>query len=96
MWLLPLAFTSSFMAAAITCVAGHLPDDKLTNFDLEKMVDTTDEWIRTRTGIQERRILKDADKATSDMGAEAVKSLCAIPSSPPPLLLLLLSRQKGI
>jgi len=41
------------------------------------MVDTTDEWIRTRTGIQERRILKDPNKATSDMGAEAVKSLCA-------------------
>ena len=77
MWLLPLALTPSLMAAAITCVAGHLPDDKLTNFDLEKMVDTTDEWIRTRTGIQERRILKDPDKATSDMGAEAVKSLCA-------------------
>ena len=65
------------MPAAITCVSGFLPEDKLTNFDLEKMVDTTDEWIRTRTGIQERRILKDPDKATSDMGAEAVKSLCA-------------------
>ena len=65
------------MPAAITCVSGFLPEDKLTNFDLEKMVDTTDEWIRTRTGIQERRIPKDPDKATSDMGAEAVKSLCA-------------------
>ena len=65
------------MSAAITCVAGYLPDDKLTNADLEKMVDTSDEWIRTRTGIEERRILKDPDKATSDMGAEAVKSLCA-------------------
>jgi 3-oxoacyl-[acyl-carrier-protein] synthase-3 len=65
------------MPAAITCVSGYLPEDKLTNFDLEKMVDTTDEWIRTRTGIQERRILKDPNKATSDMGAEAVKSLCA-------------------
>ncbi len=65
------------MPAAITCVSGFLPEDKLTNFDLEKMVDTTDEWIRTRTGIQERRILKDPNKATSDMGAEAVKSLCA-------------------
>ena len=64
------------MPAAITCVSGFLPEDKLTNFDLEKMVDTTDEWIRTRTGIQERRILKDPNKATSDMGAEAVKSLC--------------------
>ena len=65
------------MPAAITCVAGYLPDDKLTNADLEKMVDTSDEWIRTRTGIEERRILKDPDKATSDMGAEAVKPLCA-------------------
>ncbi|HAY56663.1 MAG TPA: 3-oxoacyl-ACP synthase, partial [Flavobacteriales bacterium] len=65
------------MPAAITCVAGYLPEDKLTNQDLEKMVDTSDEWIRTRTGIEERRILKDPNKATSDMGAEAVKSLCA-------------------
>ena len=65
------------MPAAITCVAGYLPDDKLTNADLEKMVDTSDEWIRSRTGIEERRILKDPTKATSDMGAEAVKSLCA-------------------
>ena len=65
------------MPAAITCVSGYLPEDKLTNLDLEKMVDTTDEWIRTRTGIQERRILRDPNKATSDMGAEAVKSLCA-------------------
>ena len=64
------------MPAAITCVAGFLPEDKLTNQDLEKMVDTSDEWIRTRTGIEERRILKDPNKATSDMGAEAVKSLC--------------------
>ena len=51
------------MPAAITCVAGYLPDDKLTNADLEKMVDTSDEWIRTRTGIEERRILKDPEKA---------------------------------
>lgn len=64
------------MPAAITCVAGYLPEDKLTNQDLEKMVDTSDEWIRSRTGIEERRILKDPNKATSDMGAEAVKSLC--------------------
>ena len=63
------------MRAAITAVAGYLPDDVLTNADLEKMVDTNDEWIRSRTGIQERRILKDPTKATSDMGAEAVKEL---------------------
>ena len=59
--------------AKITAVGHFLPDDKLTNFDLEKMVDTNDEWIRTRTGIKERRILKDPDKATSYMAAEAAK-----------------------
>ena len=64
------------MRAAITAVAGYLPDDILSNADLEKMVDTNDEWIRTRTGIEERRILKDPTKATSDMGAEAVRTLC--------------------
>ena len=63
------------MRAAITAVAGYLPDDVLTNADLEKMVDTNDEWIRSRTGIQERRILKDPTKATSDMGEAAVKEL---------------------
>jgi len=61
--------------AAITAIQGYVPEDKLTNFDLEKMVDTNDEWIRTRTGIEERRILKDPTKATSDLGAEAVKGL---------------------
>ena len=64
------------MKAAITCVAGYVPEDKLTNEDLSKMVDTNDEWIKSRTGISERRILKDPTKATSDMGAEAVKTLC--------------------
>ena len=64
------------MKAAITCVAGYVPEDVLTNDDLSKMVDTSDEWIKTRTGISERRILKDPSKATSDMGAEAVKTLC--------------------
>ena len=63
------------MLAAITAVAGYLPEDKLTNADLETMVDTNDEWIRSRTGIEERRILKDPKLATSDMGAEAVKEL---------------------
>ena len=61
--------------AAITAVGGFLPPDILTNFDLEKMVDTTDEWIRTRTGVSERHILKGEGKGTSDMGAEAVKNL---------------------
>ncbi len=67
---------SSTQTAAITAVHGWLPEDKLTNADLEKMVDTNDEWIRTRTGITERRILKDPTKATSDMVAEVIKGLC--------------------
>lgn len=63
--------------AAITAVNGYVPDYVLTNAELEKIVDTTDEWIQTRTGIQERRILKGEGKGTSDMGAEAVKGLLA-------------------
>ncbi len=62
--------------ASITAVGGYVPEDKLTNKDLEKMVDTTDEWIKTRTGISERRILKGVGKATSDLGAPAVLELC--------------------
>lgn len=61
--------------AAITGVQGYVPDYVLTNAELETMVDTNDEWIRTRTGIEERRILKGEGKATSDMAAEAVKGL---------------------
>ena len=61
--------------AAITGVQGYVPDYVLTNAELETMVDTNDEWIRTRTGIEERRILKGEGKATSDMGVEAVKGL---------------------
>ncbi len=61
--------------AKITAVGHYLPEDRLTNEDLEKMVDTNDEWIRTRTGIKERRILKDPNKATAFMGAEAAKDL---------------------
>src|SRR5262245_8227818 len=64
------------ITAAITAVGGYVPDNKLTNADLEKMVDTTDEWIRSRTGISERRILKEAGKATSDMLAPAVLEVC--------------------
>ncbi len=62
--------------AAITTVAGFLPDNIVTNFDLEKLIDTTDEWITSRTGIKERHIENDPKKATSDMGVEAVKLLC--------------------
>ncbi|HLR26515.1 MAG TPA: beta-ketoacyl-ACP synthase III [Fodinibius sp.] len=61
--------------ARITAVGHYLPEDRLTNSDLEAMVDTNDEWIRTRTGIKERRILKDKDKATAFMGAEAAKEV---------------------
>ncbi len=64
------------ITAAITAVGGFIPEDKLTNFDLEQMVDTNDEWIRTRTGIEERRILKGAGLATSDMVVPAVQELC--------------------
>ncbi len=68
---------SSPQTAAITAVHGWLPPDVLSNADLEKMVDTNDEWIRTRTGISERRILKDPEKATSDMVAKVIEGLCA-------------------
>lgn len=61
--------------AAITSVGGYVPEYRLTNHELETMLDTNDEWIRTRTGIEERRILKGEGLATSDMGAEAVKNL---------------------
>lgn len=63
------------MRACITGVAGYLPPDKLTNADLERMVDTNDTWIVERTGIKERRILKTPGWASSDMAAEAVKTL---------------------
>lgn len=63
--------------AAITAVGKYLPPDRLTNADLEKLVDTNDEWIRTRTGIEERRILKDPTKATSDMAVEAARECLA-------------------
>lgn len=61
--------------AAITGVAGYLPEYVLTNAELERMVDTTDDWIMTRTGIRERRILKGAGKGSSDLGVEAVRLL---------------------
>jgi 3-oxoacyl-[acyl-carrier-protein] synthase-3 len=62
--------------AAITAVAGFLPENIVTNADLEKIIDTTDEWITSRTGIKERHLENDPNKATSDMGVEAVKLLC--------------------
>jgi 3-oxoacyl-[acyl-carrier-protein] synthase-3 len=67
--------------AYISAISHWVPDKVLTNFDLERMVDTTDEWIRTRTGIRERRILEDG-KASSDMGANAVKNLLQLGGIP--------------
>jgi len=60
------------MHAIITAVGHYVPEKKLTNKDLEQIVDTNDEWITTRTGIRERRIL-DKDKGTSYMAVEAAK-----------------------
>ena len=60
--------------AAITGIQGYVPDYILNNKELEKLVDTNDEWIVSRTGIKERRILKGV-KGSSDLGAEAIKGL---------------------
>lgn len=68
---------TSKIQAAITAVHGYVPDYILTNQELETMVDTNDEWITTRTGIKERRILKEKGKATSDMAVPAVEALLA-------------------
>lgn len=63
------------MRAAITATAKYVPDDILSNDDLEKILDTNDEWIKTRTGISERRILRDPNKATAYMCSEAAKRI---------------------
>mgnify|MGYP001118835992 CR=1 FL=1 len=65
----------SKITAAVTGVAGYVPDYVLSNKELEAMVDTTDDWITTRTGIKERRILKGEDMGTSELGTPAVKEL---------------------
>lgn len=65
------------IAAAITGVAAYVPDYILNNEELEQSVDTTNEWIVTRCGVSERRILKDKDKASAFMAAEAAKKLLA-------------------
>lgn len=62
--------------AIITAVSGYVPEKILSNFDLEKMVETSNEWILERTGIKERRILDDLSKANSDMALIAAKQLC--------------------
>lgn len=64
------------ISAAITALGAYVPPDVLTNADLEKMVETNDEWIRSRTGIEERHILKGEGLGTSDMVVPAVKILC--------------------
>lgn len=61
--------------AAITAVGAYVPEDILTNKMLEEMVETNDEWIVSRTGIKERRVLKDASKGTSYLGIQACKNL---------------------
>jgi len=61
--------------AVITGIGSYVPDYILTNEELSQMVDTTDEWIMTRIGIKERRILKGEDQGSSELGAKAVKNL---------------------
>ena len=61
--------------AAVTGVASYVPDYVLTNHELERLVDTDDQWIRERTGIAERRILKGEGKGTSDLAVPAVLEL---------------------
>ncbi|MCK7535234.1 MAG: hypothetical protein MZV63_31735 [Marinilabiliales bacterium] len=61
--------------AAITGINGWVPEYRLTNQELSTMVDTTDEWIMQRVGIKERRILKGRERATSDLGEQAVRGL---------------------
>ncbi len=63
------------ITAAITAVGGYVPEYKLTNKELETIVDTNDEWIKTRTGISERRILKEPGKASSDLAVPAVQKI---------------------
>ena len=64
------------VTAVITSVGGYVPEYRLTNAILETMIDTNDEWIKTRTGVEERRILKGEGLATSDMCVPAVLELC--------------------
>lgn len=65
----------SKIQAAISGVAGYVPEGVLTNADLEKMVDTNDEWIKSRTGIEQRHILKEEGTGPSDLGFHAVTKL---------------------
>ena len=63
--------------AAITGIQGYVPDYILTNKELETLVDTNDEWIVSRTGVKERRILKEEGKGSSELGTQAIKGLLA-------------------
>lgn len=63
------------LRAAITAVNAWVPENIMTNKDMEKFIDTTDEWIQSRTGIKERHILNTPGEATSDMGARAIEGL---------------------
>jgi 3-oxoacyl-[acyl-carrier-protein] synthase-3 len=65
----------SKITAAITAVGSYVPEYRLTNKELEKMVDTNDEWITSRTGIKERRILKGEDKGSTEMAKHAVEEV---------------------
>ena len=65
----------SKITAAITGINGYVPDYVMTNDELATMVDTNDEWIVSRTGIKERRILRGSGKGVSIMAVEAVKGL---------------------
>jgi 3-oxoacyl-[acyl-carrier-protein] synthase-3 len=67
----------SQIRAAITGVGGYLPPDVITNDDLSRLVDTSDEWIMTRIGIKTRHVLKGEGKGTSDLAVEAIKELFA-------------------
>lgn len=64
------------ISAAITATGAFVPEYRLTNAELETMVDTSDEWIKTRTGVEERRILKGANMGVSEMAIPAVMELC--------------------
>ena len=66
---------SSKITAAITGIHAWAPDEVMTNHDLEKFVETSDEWITSRTGIKERRIWTKPGMATSDIAVEAVRRL---------------------
>ncbi|MBS3769545.1 MAG: ketoacyl-ACP synthase III [Bacteroidales bacterium] len=65
----------SRITATITGVGGYVPEYKLTNDELSRMVETNDEWIMTRIGIKERKILKEKEKGSSELGTKAVNQL---------------------